>query len=104
MHLAALASQAPGTSAEPLFVDVRSPAEFARGHLDGAVNLPLDELLQRILAVAPDRHRALVLYCASGARSAHGCALLQRLGYTAAHNGGGIGQLAMTSQRPVRRG
>ena len=101
-------AQHPMPCADPagpaLFIDVRSPGEFAGGHLDGAHNLPLDQLAQRIALLAPDRQRELVLYCASGARSAHGCALLAQLGYSRARNGGGIGALALSSQRPVRRG
>jgi phage shock protein E len=44
-----------------------------------------------------------VLYCASGGRSGMGCMLLQQMGYRQVSNGGGIGMLAMSSQRPVRR-
>jgi len=91
-------------AAAALFIDVRSAGEFAGSRLEGAHNLPLDQLAQGISRLAPDRHRELVLYCASGARSAHGCALLAQLGYTRARNGGGIGALALSSQRPVRQG
>lgn len=87
----------------PLFIDVRSAGEFASGYLDGAVNLPLDQLQQGIARLAPDHDRELVLYCASGARSAFGCAVLQQMGYTRATNGGGVGMLALTSGRAVRR-
>jgi phage shock protein E len=90
-------------AARPLFIDVRSPGEFSGGYLDGAINLPLDLLPQRIAALAPDLQQELVLYCASGARSAYACALLQRMGYVRARNGGGIGALALSSLRPVRR-
>jgi phage shock protein E len=90
-------------AARPLFIDVRSPGEFNGGFLEGAINLPLDQLPQRIAALAPDRQQELVLYCASGARSAYGCALLHQMGYARARNGGGIGALALSSQRAVRR-
>jgi phage shock protein E len=91
-----------GTAA--LFIDVRSAGEFASGFLDGALHVPLDQLQHRLPELVPDRDRELVLYCASGARSAFGCAVLQQMGYRRASNGGGIGTLALTSQRPVRRG
>ena len=86
-----------------LFIDVRSPGEYQQGHLEGALNLPLDQLPQRIVQEAPERSRELVLYCASGTRSAFGCAMLEKLGYTQARNGGGIGTLALTSGRALRR-
>lgn len=87
----------------PLFIDVRSAGEFASGHLDGALNLPLDQLQHGIAHVAPRLDQELVLYCASGARSAFACAVLQQMGYTRATNGGGVGTLALTSGRAVRR-
>ena len=88
---------------EPLLIDVRSPGEYAGGFLDGAVNLPLDQLQAGIARVAPDLDQPIVLYCASGGRSGMGCMLLQQMGYRQVSNGGGIGMLAMSSQRPVRR-
>lgn len=90
-------------SPDTVLIDVRSPGEFASGHLDGALNLPLDQLQQRIASAVPDPNRDLLLYCASGARSAFGCSVLHQLGYHQARNGGGIGMLAMSLQRPVRR-
>ncbi|WP_022980755.1 rhodanese-like domain-containing protein [Ideonella sp. B508-1] len=91
------------SSPEPLLIDVRSPGEYAGGYLDGAVNLPLDQLQGGIARVAPDLDQPIVLYCASGGRSGMGCMLLQQMGYRQVSNGGGIGMLAMSSQRPVRR-
>jgi phage shock protein E len=94
----------PSSSGEgPLFIDVRSYGEYCSGFLDGALHVPLDQLQQRIHEAAPDLDRELVLYCASGSRSAFACAVLAQMGYTRATNGGGIGMLAMVTQRPVRR-
>ena len=61
----------PGT----LLIDVRSPAEYRAGHIDGAINIPLKDLGRRIEAVPPDRE--VVLYCSSGHRSAMGVMSLQ---------------------------
>jgi rhodanese-related sulfurtransferase len=70
-------------------IDVRTPAEYAARHLPGAVNVPLSELKQRI-----DELRAmespLVLYCASGMRSARARGLLERAGLAPVHDLGGI--------------
>lgn len=49
-----------------LLVDVRDPDEFAHGHLDGAVNVPLDTIPDRIEEL---EQRPIILYCASGLRS-----------------------------------
>jgi phage shock protein E len=80
-----------------LIIDVRTPAEFRQGHLEGAVNLPLDQLLQRLPDAVPDRQRALMLYCASGGRSGLACSALAQLGYARVRNGGGLGLVALST-------
>jgi phage shock protein E len=51
-------------------VDVRTPGEFAGGHLERAINIPIDELETRLAeidrALEGDRTKKLVVYCASG--------------------------------------
>src|SRR5580704_16867341 len=51
-------------------VDVRETEEYATGHLPGAVHVPRGHLESRINGVVPDRSQRVVLYCASGNRSA----------------------------------
>jgi phage shock protein E len=89
---------------DTFLVDVRSPAEFVAGHLKGALNVPLDQLQGLAPRLLPDREADLVLYCASGARSAFGCAVLAQMGYQRVRNGGGAGQLSLVAQIPVQRG
>ena len=50
-------------------VDVRSPSEFASGHLEGALNLPVGQLSARMGELGP-KGTPIVVYCASGTRSA----------------------------------
>jgi sulfur-carrier protein adenylyltransferase/sulfurtransferase len=64
-----------------LFVDVREHDEWEEGHIPGAVHVPRGNLESRIEAVAGDRSTPLVLYCASGARSAFAAKTLAELGY-----------------------
>lgn len=76
-------------------VDVRSPAEFAgeqgyqcdprQGHIEGAVNVPLDELMVDITnAIAGiDSSRPIVAYCHSGQRSEVAAVLLRSAGVDA---------------------
>ncbi|HPT32145.1 MAG TPA: rhodanese-like domain-containing protein, partial [Prolixibacteraceae bacterium] len=78
----------------PLVIDVRTPQEFRSGAYPGAVNIPLDELGARMHELG-SHSREIILYCASGARSAYGQRLLQQLGYTKVKNGGGIMQMMM---------
>jgi sulfur-carrier protein adenylyltransferase/sulfurtransferase len=72
-----------------LFVDVRERDEWDEGHIPGAVHIPRGYLESRIEAAAPDRDRPIVVYCATGARSAFGTRTLEELGYTDVRNLGG---------------
>lgn len=74
----------------PLLVDVRTPGEFKSGAVDGAVNIPLDELQRRYKELGDDFSREITVYCASGARSAYAQNMLKDIGYTNVTNGGGI--------------
>ncbi|GAA4421359.1 rhodanese-like domain-containing protein [Acidovorax lacteus] len=85
-------------------VDVRSPGEFAAGHIDGAINLPLDRLAQDAAQWLPHKQAPLVLCCLSGARSGLGVQLLRQQGYENVVNGGGVGSVAMQLGRPIARG
>jgi len=67
---------------EVLLVDTREPYEHALGTLPGAVLVPRGVLESQLPAVAPDRDREIVVFCAVGNRSALAAAALQEAGYT----------------------
>ena len=72
-------------------IDVRSKLECLFGKVSGAVNLPLNGLERAMPGLAGiGRQSTLLVYCASGLRSAHAVALLHRMGYAKAIDGGGI--------------
>lgn len=68
-------------------LDVRTPGEYASGHADGALNIPIGELAGRLQEVPADR--PVVVYCASGVRSAKAAGQLRKAGRDA-HNAGGL--------------
>ena len=70
-------------------VDVRTPSEFVLRHLDGARNIPVGEIAQRTAEIMPS-DRPVVIYCASGARSALAARALKRAGFTRVYNLGAI--------------
>ncbi len=74
-----------------LLVDVRTPEEFAAGHISGAVNIPVQELDQRMKELEP-KDRSVVLYCRSGNRSGHAARMLKSAGYRSVHDLGPMGQ------------
>jgi phage shock protein E len=74
-----------------IVIDVRSQIEFWLGHLPGAVCMPVDVVAERLAARADVAKNARILvYCASGARSASAAAILTAQGYTSVTNAGGI--------------
>jgi sulfur-carrier protein adenylyltransferase/sulfurtransferase len=74
--VAALESHSP-----PVVVDVREQSEWDEGHIPSAVHVPRGHLESRIERIAPDREAPVVLYCASGNRSAFAAKTLGELGY-----------------------
>jgi rhodanese-related sulfurtransferase len=64
-----------------LLLDVRTAAEFSGRHLDGALNIPVDALPAALAQLPKDR--IIVVYCASGRRSARATAWLRAQGYDA---------------------
>ncbi len=73
------------TIASALVVDVRSPEEFAAGHVDGAINLPLDTLADG--AVGLPKNAAIVTVCGKGGgRSERAAAELRALGFPSARS------------------
>lgn len=72
-------------------VDVRSEAEFRGGGYRGAINLPLQVLSAKLDRIP--RNRPVVVYCASGARSAMAVRILKKAGYADVSNAGGLHHL-----------
>ncbi|MBS1151518.1 MAG: rhodanese-like protein [Myxococcaceae bacterium] len=70
-------------------IDVRSPGEFSGGHLPGATNLPIADLSNKLGKLGP-KDKPIVLYCASGARSAMAAGTLKRAGFLQVHNLGAM--------------
>lgn len=96
------AGTSPGAiPANALLIDVRSAEEYAGGHLEGALSLPLVCLTQQVRALAPDPDRPVVVYCLSGARSATARAQLLAMGYREVINGGGVSALAARMGRAI---
>jgi phage shock protein E len=70
-------------------VDVRSPGEHASGHIKGSLNVPVQELSARIAELG-DKAKPVVVYCASGMRSASAAGMLRRAGFKDVHDLGAM--------------
>jgi molybdopterin/thiamine biosynthesis adenylyltransferase/rhodanese-related sulfurtransferase len=66
----------------PVLVDVRRRDEWDEGFIPGAIHIPRGSLESRIERAVPERERPILLYCASGERSAFAAKTLEELGYT----------------------
>lgn len=71
-------------------VDVRTPEEFAEGHVPGAINIPNEIITTEAAKVLTDKDATLLIYCRSGNRSDQAARVLQGLGYTRIYDFGGI--------------
>ena len=71
----------------PVIIDVRSPIEYASGHVAGSVNLPLGNFVDGYARLIGDKAQPIVVYCASGARSGQAVQFLQAQGYGNVVNG-----------------
>lgn len=65
-----------------ILIDVRTPQEFAAGHIPKAKNVPLQMMEGKIKSVAPKMDDPIVLYCHSGSRSNTAARFMLSLGYT----------------------
>jgi rhodanese-related sulfurtransferase len=83
-----------------LVLDVRSPEEFAQGHVPGAVNIPQDQVALRLAEVPKDKD--VVMYCRSGRRTALAAEVLSANGYTRLSHLEGDMNAWMEKGRPIQ--
>ncbi len=79
---------------EARVIDVRTPMEFAGGHVEGSINIPLDTIPQKINDILK-MSEPVVLCCASGSRSFMATQFLKQNGCKDVQNGGAWQQVAM---------
>lgn len=79
--------------AKGVWIDVRTPEEYAEGHLQGAKNIPFDQIANEIAKVEPNQSAPINLYCKTGRRAGIAKAELEKLGYTNVTNHGGYQDL-----------
>ena len=96
ISFSALAADVRYNGVKPDFIiDVRTAEEFSAGHIDGAINLPVDQIGEQITRVKGLKPGSkLLVYCRSGRRSAAAAQILQQRGYSQVLDGGGIETLS----------
>ena len=91
-----LALMAISAQAKDVIIDVRSPQEFAAGHVEGAINIEHGNIAQEIAKAGVGKDDTVLLYCQSGRRSSIALDTLKGLGFSKAENVGGIEQARKT--------
>ena len=79
--------------AKGVWIDVRSAEEFNAGHLQDAVNIPHDKIIEGVKAIGSDKDAPINLYCRSGRRAEAALTELKNAGYTNVTNHGGYEDL-----------
>lgn len=72
-----------------MLVDVRTPEEYAEGHLPEAINIPFEQIVEVFAKQGIAKDTPVVVYCRSGRRSGIAKESLDNAGYQAVYNGGG---------------
>ncbi len=68
---------------EVILLDVRTEGEYSKGHLPGALHIPVDELSERIQSLSLEKDKQIICYCLSSSRSDIAQQILTGFGYTA---------------------
>lgn len=73
-----------------IWIDVRTPEEYAQGHINGALHIPYEDIGKEIATVTEDREADIRVYCRSGRRSEVAMETLKSIGYRQVINEGGL--------------
>lgn len=84
------------------FIDVRTTGEFASGHADKAVNMPLDRLSEMLGKL--DKEKPVYVICQSGMRSMRGASMLEGAGFTEVYNVSGGTSAWMSAGLKTKKG
>ncbi|QDE33180.1 MULTISPECIES: rhodanese-like domain-containing protein [Shewanella] len=76
-----------------MVIDVRTAEEFAAGHINGAINIPFDQIVPQLAKLNLAKDTDVVLYCRSGRRSGMAQNALVKQGYSKTYNAGGLDTL-----------
>ena len=87
-----------------LILDVRSPEEYAEGHIPGAINIPYDQLSSRLAEIGSYKSKDVVLYCKSGGRAGKAANTLQAAGFSKLlHLDGDMNGWLSNSSLPIKK-
>ncbi len=90
-------SEPVGLAEGTVIIDVRTPAEFAGGHLEGALNIDVQspDFAAKVSELDPSQD--YFIYCRTGNRSGQAIAQMTNMGFNSMKNGGGVDQASKIS-------
>lgn len=101
LSLSGCSSQNVDMSTVTAIIDVRTPAEYASGHVDGAINIDWEGTTFADEVAALDKNGVYVLYCRSGNRAGQAKAAMEQMGFTNVTNLGGYQDAADATGLPL---
>jgi rhodanese-related sulfurtransferase len=84
-----------------VIIDVRTPEEFADGHLEGAINIDIYNPAFQDSIAALETNGVYVVYCRSGHRSGHALMMMNAMGIDDVTNLGGLGDATASTGIPI---
>jgi phage shock protein E len=79
------------TNRNIIIIDVRTEEEYQDNHIPGAINIPLQDIKEKIGRVVESKNEVIIVYCEYGGRSRKACNKLEKMGYVNVYNlDGGI--------------
>ena len=75
---------------DAIILDVRELHEFNAGHIPNAISLPVDDIVDAVMHMIPNKEQIILVYCRSGNRSDTAAAILADMGYRNVYDFGGI--------------
>lgn len=69
-----------------VLLDVRTSGEFARGTIQGSINIPVDQVESAVSSRIPEKTKTIYVFCLSGSRSIYAAETMVKLGFTNVYN------------------
>lgn len=69
-----------------ILIDVQLKRDYEKKHLLGSINIPVEEINEKIKNIIKDKNQILIVYCLKGIRSEAAMDMLKRLGYNNVYN------------------
>ena len=87
---------------DTIVIDIREPNEFIKGHIENALNIPLNKLEEKLPELEKNKNHPLIVVCQTGGRSASACKILTKAGFDQVFNMQGGMQSWEDNKLPIK--